>query len=136
MPPRTPSRVLMPKPPNPAREAYPQRLLYDLNPCHHLSSTARSPSPSHPRLTWSTSTRSTPSPHVHLFFDGPKCQPHTVSLSALSPSVQVSRPSFTAPSPSARTRLTFYITIDRLSAPHLCTTNQETYCTTPRSRHG
>jgi hypothetical protein len=52
--------------------------------------------------------------------------------SVLWPSVPWSkppRPSFTAPSPPTRTRLTFSITIDHLNAQHLPIARQETCCT-------
>ena len=82
---------------------------------------------------------------VHLsctlaLIDDPRCQPPTVTHSAsLVPRSKLWYPSFTAPSPLARTRLTFTFAADhRLQALHLRTTNQETCCTTqlmPRLVH-
>jgi hypothetical protein len=83
-----PLMILRTKPPNPAGVAYPLCSLHDLDACHHLSSTTRSPSPLRLYLTWSTAvlTWSTWSnPHVHLLVDVPMCQTPTISLRPLVP---------------------------------------------------
>ena len=67
----------------------------------------------------------------------PKCQPPWLVTRPLGPSVQASRPSFTAPSPSARhVLLDLHLTVDhRIRAPHLHNTSQKT-CRTHSFRHG
>lgn len=65
--------------------------------------------------------------HVHLLVDASKCQPLTVSLSALGPSR--SKPpylSFAAFSLSARSRLIFTIVVCCLIVPSLHTASQQT----------
>jgi hypothetical protein len=81
-------------------------------------------------LHWST--RYTPSSHVHLLVDAPKCQPPAVSPPTLGlPRSMPPRPSSTVHGLSTQTHLTFSIAVDRLSAPHLHITRQKTCCTTP-----
>jgi hypothetical protein len=60
----------------------------------------------------------------------PKCQPLRLVTRPLGPSVQASRPSFTAPGPSTR-----HVLLDhRIQAPYLYNTSQET-CRTHSFRH-
>ena len=59
--------------------------------------------------------------------DVPRRQSPRLVARPPSPSVQAQHPSFTAPGPSARTRMTFTFTADH----RLRTTSQETHCTTP-----
>ena len=65
------------------------------------------------------------------FVDVPICQSPQLVARPPSPSVQAQHPSFTAPGPSARTRMTFTFTADHcLRLPRLRTTSQETRCMT------
>jgi hypothetical protein len=79
-------------------------------------------------LTWSTWSL----PYTLVLVDDPRCQPPMVDHSASwVPQSKPHHPSFTTPSPSAWTRLTFTFAVDHcLWAPHLRTTSQETCCTT------
>ena len=67
----------------------------------------------------------------------PKCQPPRLVTRPLGPSVQASRPSFTAPGLSARhVLLDLHLAVDhRIRAPHLHNTSQKT-CRTHSFRHG
>lgn len=69
------------------REAYMLCLLHDLNMCHRRPQPPDHQVLQHLHFTWSTIIliwlpRSTP-PHLLLFVDVPKCQPHIVSLPAI-----------------------------------------------------
>ena len=65
----------------------------------------------------------------------PKCQLPRLVTWPLGPSVQASRPSFTAPGLSAR-HLDLHLAVDhRIRAPHLHNTSQKT-CRTHSFRHG
>ena len=67
----------------------------------------------------------------------PKCQPPRLVTRPLGPSVQASRPSFTAPGLSARhVLLDLHLAVDHhILAPHLHNTSQQT-CRTHSFRHG
>jgi len=63
--------------------------------------------------------------------DVPKRQSPRLVARPPGPSVQAQHPSFTAPGPSAQTRMTFTFAADhRLRLPRLRTTSQEAHCTT------
>ena len=104
-----------------------------------LSSPNRSPSLPEPRSTRSTAvlTRSTRSlTYTLALVDVSRFQPPWLTTRPPSPSIQASRPSFTALGPSARhVLLDLHLVVNyRLRAPHLHTTSQET-CT-HSFRHG
>jgi hypothetical protein len=90
--------------------------------------------PSSSILTQSTSSSS---PMYTCTCRCPRCQPPRLVTRPPGPSVQASRPSFTAPSPSTQhILLDLHLTIDhRIRAPHLHNTSQET-CRTHSFCHG
>jgi hypothetical protein len=123
------------EPTKPVGVTYLLRFLHDLDKCHHLSSTAQSPSLCASAWLGQPSSwlgrHNIPLLHIYTCLSMSSSVSHLRSV--LRPSVPRSKPPYsscTAPSPSAQTRLTFSIVVNRLSAPHMQTTSQETCCTT------
>ena len=98
------------------------------------SSTARAPSLPEPPLDLHDRRLdlvNTVTPCTLALVDVPRCLSPQLVARPPGPSVQAQHLSFTAPSLSARTHLIFTFTADyHLRLPHLCTTSQETRCTT------
>ena len=98
------------------------------------SSTARMPSLPEPPLDLHNRRLdlvNTVTPCILALVNVPRHQSPQLVARPPGPSVQAQHPSFTAPGPSARTRMTFTFAADHcLRLPRLHTTSQETRCTT------